>query len=202
MKLILVRHGETGWNREGRNQGQTQTGLNSEGIRQAHNLGQALRHFPLYALYSSPLPRAVQTAETIGSALSLPIISLPGLMEMDLGMLDGLTNEEMREQFPELLDLWRNDPSSVQMPDGESLQQVLIRARRTVEKIRQESADKNAAAVTHNFVIGVLVLHVLGLPLSNFQSLRIELGSISIIEHHRGRWRLLSLNETLHQRGP
>ncbi len=201
MRLILARHGETSWNRERRNQGRTPTELNEEGTRQANNLAQALRNFQLQALYSSPLPRAMQTAETIGHTLSLPVVPINGLMEMDLGRLDGLTNEETQHEFPDLLDQWRNDPSAVQMPGGESLRQVQQRAWQAIEEIRQQFPDGLAAAVTHNFVIGVTVLRVLGLPLSQFQRLRIELGSLTVLAHRRDEWRLLSLNETLHQRG-
>ena len=201
MRLILTRHGETAWNRERRNQGRSPTGLNAEGIRQARNLAHALRNLPIRAVYSSPLPRALQTAEAIGHTHSLPITPLDGLMEMDLGSLDGLTNEEMRTRFPDLLDMWRNDTSSVQMPGGESLKDAQQRAWCTLEEIRQENPEGCAVAVSHNFVIGVIVLRALGLPLSAFQRIRIELGSLTVLEHVRDRWQLITLNETLHQRG-
>ena len=201
MRLILARHGETSWNREGRNQGRAQTGLNDEGVRQARNLARSLRKFPISALYSSPLRRAGQTAETIAQTLSLPVLTLDGLMEMDLGRVDGLTNDEMQKRFPEIVEGWRNDPSSVRMPGGESLGDVQKRGWQAIDEIRRKNPDADAVAVTHNFVIGVLVLKVLGLPLSHFQRLRIELGSMTTLEHRRDRWRLLSLNETMHQLG-
>ena len=199
MRLILARHGETSWNRERRNQGQNPTELNAQGIRQAHKVAQALRLFPVQALYSSPLRRAMQTSEIIGQALSLPVIPEEGLMEMDLGQLDGLTNVEMQRCYPDIIDRWRMDPSSVQMPGGESLKDVQERASRTLETIRHENPDGHAAAVSHNFVIGVIVLRVLGLPLSGFQRIRVELGSLTTLEHDGDQWRLVSLNETLHQ---
>ena len=201
MRLILARHGETSWNREGRNQGRTQTELNERGVRQARNLARALRKFPIRALYSSPLRRAGQTSEIIAHTLSLAVIPLDGLMEMDLGCVDGLTNAEMQERFPEIVEGWRNDPSSVRMPGGETLRDVQKRAWQAIDEIRRENPGAHVVAVTHNFVIGVLVLKVLELPLSHFQRLRIELGSFTNLEHLRGRWRLLSLNETMHQFG-
>lgn len=201
MRLILARHGETAWNREGRNQGRSPARLNDEGVRHARNLARALQKFPIRAVYSSPLPRAMQTAEAVGHTLSMPVIPLDDLMEMDLGRLDGLTNQEMRRQFPDLIDLWRKDPSSVQMPGGESLKDAQQRAWRTLEEIRRKTPEGCTVAVTHNFVIGVIVLRALGLPLSAFQRIRIELGSLTVLEHVRDPWRLISLNETLHQRG-
>lgn len=200
MRLILARHGETSWNRARRNQGRNPTELNSRGIRQARNTARALRLFPIHALHSSPLRRAMQTAETIGESLSLPIIPVEDLKEMDLGRLDGLTGDEMQQRFPEIVDKWRKDPSSVQMPGGESLSQVQERAWRTLDRMRCDSPGEHVAAVTHNFVIGVIVLRVLRLPLSAFQRIRIELGSLTTLEHARNRWRLVYLNETLHQR--
>lgn len=199
MRLILARHGETPWNREGRNQGRTPTELNERGVQQAKNLARALRKFPISALYSSPLRRAGQTVETIAQTVSLPVIPLDGLMEMDLGRVDGLTNTEMRDRFPEIVEGWRKDPSSVRMPGGETLGDVQKRAWQAIDEIWRENPGAHAVAVTHNFVIGVIVLKVLGLPLSHFQRLRIELGSLTTLEHRRDRWRLLSLNETMHQ---
>ena len=201
MRLILARHGETSWNRERRNQGQNPTELNAQGIRQAQKVAQALRLFPVRALYSSPLRRAMQTSEIIGQTLSLPIIPRDGLMEMDLGLVDGLTNDEMTRRFRDITDRWRRDPSSVQMPGGESLQEVQERASLTLETIRHENPDGHAAAVSHNFVIGVIVLRILGLPLSGFQRIRVELGSLTTLEHDGDQWRIVSLNETLHQHG-
>ena len=122
-------------------------------------------------------------------------------MEMDLGQLDGLTNVEMQRSYSDITDRWRRDPSSVQMPGGESLQEVQERASRTLETIRHENPDGHAAAVSHNFVIGVIVLRVLGLPLSGFQRIRVELGSLTTLEHDGDQWRIVSLNETLHQHG-
>ena len=201
MRLILARHGETSWNRERRNQGQNPTELNAQGIRQAQKVAQALRLFPVRALYSSPLRRAMQTSEIIGQALSLSAIPEEGLMEMDLGQLDGLTNVEMQQSYPDITDRWRRDPSSVQMPGGESLKDVQKRAWQTLESIRRRRPNGHAAAVSHNFVIGVIVLHVLGLPLSGFQRIRVELGSLTTLEHDGDQWRIVSLNETLHQHG-
>jgi len=95
VRLILARHGETAWNREGRNQGRSTTGLNAEGLRQARNLAQSLRKIPIRAVYSSPLSRAMQTAQAVGQTLSLPVTPPDGLMEMDLGRLDGLDRKSV-----------------------------------------------------------------------------------------------------------
>ena len=201
MRLILARHGETPWNREGRYQGHSQTGLNFHGRRQAENLARALRAFPVTALYASPLLRAMQTAETVAKALSIPIVSLDGLMEMHLGDLDGLTGDEMRRDHPEILVQWDKDPSIIQIPGGESLPQVQARMLASVDRIRNDNPDGLVVAVSHGLAIETAVLRVLGLPLSQLRRVRVDLGSLTVLEHNGDRWRLRSFNETLHQRG-
>lgn len=201
MRLILARHGETPWNREGRYQGHSQTGLNSHGRRQAENLAQALRAFPVTALYSSPLLRAMQTAETVADTLSLLVTPKDGLMEMHLGDLDGLTGDEMRRDHPEILDQWSKDPSIIQMPAGESLPQVQARMLASIDDIRRDNPDCCAAAVSHGLAIETAVLRVLGLPLSQLRRVRVDLGSLTVLEHDGRDWRLVSFNETLHQHG-
>ena len=199
MRLILARHGETSLNRQGRYQGHSQTGLNAHGRRQAGNLAHALRSFPVSALYSSPLPRALQTAEVVGDALSLSVIPKDGLMEVDVGDLDGLTSHDLRRDYPEIFDQWRKDPSLVKMPGGETLQQVQDRMKQAIDDILHENPNGHAVAVSHGLAIEVAVLYVLGLPLSQLARFRVDLGSLTVLEHYDGRWRLVSFNETLHQ---
>ena len=118
-------------------------------------------------------------------------------MEMDLGQLDGLTNVEMQQSYPDITDRWRRDPSSVQMPGGESLQEVQERASQTLEAIRHENPDGHAAAVSHNFVIGVIVLRVLGLPLVRLPTHK---GRVGFPDHPGARRRPMAYR--LPQRNP
>jgi probable phosphoglycerate mutase len=131
-------------------------------------------------------------------------MTVDGLQEMNLGLIDGLTGVELKEQFPELYRQWRDDPSRVAMPGGESLAELQERAWRAVEDIRdteiEAGVDGLAAVVCHNFAIITVMCRLLGMPLSNFHRIRIALGSLNTIEWDERGWRLVGLNEVYHLR--
>ena len=198
MRLVLVRHGETQRNREGRVLGRGAQRLTDVGRGQAAAVARALRRENIAALYSSPLNRAWETAEAIGSELGLPVQVAEDLAEVDAGELDGLTSEEMRARHPSFMTLWDHDPGSAQMPGGESLTQVQERAWQWVQGMVEKYPQDGVVAVSHNFPIETLVCKVLGVPLAAFRHLRVDLGSISAVELQEGRSHLVLLNDTCH----
>lgn len=198
MKLFLVRHGETERNREGRVMGQGDQCLTTEGRRQAVAVARALAKESITVIYSSPLVRAIETATVVGEKLGLPVQEREELAEMDVGELDGLTSEEMRARYPDLMEQWDNDPSTVLMPGGDSLAHVQEQAWNLVEAMLRDHPQDNIVAVSHNFPIGSLVCKALDLPLAAIRRLRVQLGSISIVEFHDGHGRLVLLNDTCH----
>ena len=137
MRLILVRHGETKWNREGRFQGQSQVELNDRGIEQARHVAGALVSWKPTALFSSPLPRTLMTAAKISKNVGLPVEPREGLKEVNLGELEGITGKMMRSKYADLYASWREDPSDVVFPQGESIRQLQTRAWRAIEEIRR-----------------------------------------------------------------
>ena len=201
MKLVLVRHGETPWNREGRFQGQGKVGLSQKGIRQAQAVAATLEGLAPWDLYSSPLPRSLQTASIVGGQdPSLMVVPVDELKEMDLGEVEGMTGPQMQARYSNIYHAWGKDPSQVQMPGGESLQQLQVRAWRAVEGMRERHPDGVVVAVSHSFTIVTIVCRLLEVPLSRFHCLRADLGSLTTIEwRHRG-WRLASFNEVGHLR--
>ena len=194
MRLILIRHGETEWNKKGRFQGHVGVSLNSRGFRQAQSIARTLKPVAPRIIYSSPLTRALQTAQAISIAYSTSIIRLDELKELNLGKLDGLTVDELQAQYPEFHRFWNKDPSRVHMPSGESLQQLQTRAWRAIEGIRKWHSEDIAVVVSHNFTITSIVCRVLGIPLSRFHRLRLNLGSFTTIQLHQRSWRLISFN--------
>ncbi len=96
MKLVLVRHGETEWNKLGRFQGQRDIALNDRGIAQAKETAQAVVQWQHSAVYSSPLDRTMQVAQEISRLSGKTVKQVPGLQELSLGDLEGVTGEEMR----------------------------------------------------------------------------------------------------------
>jgi broad specificity phosphatase PhoE len=200
VRIVLVRHGETSWNQEGRFQGQNSIELNAVGLRQAQDVAAAMRTACPGVIYSSPLARALQTAEVIGQVQSLPVTQMNGLKELNLGRAEGLNNVQMQDRYPDLMRRWRTDPAGVRMPDGETLYELQARARRAVERIKSGHPRETAIAVSHNFAIGAVVCEVLDLPLCRLHRIKLDLGSLTTLEHGTRGWRLLSLNQTLHLR--
>lgn len=198
MKLILVRHGETQMNRDGRIQGHHDLSLNETGLRQADQVARTLLKEAPFTLYSSPLARALETAQVISKAIGAPVAQLDGLKEVDAGNLEGLTGQEMRQRFPEFMRAWHQDAGSAQMPGGESLAQLQVRAWDAIIAILQDNTDGKAVAVTHNFTILTIICKVLGLPLASFRRLKVDLGSLTTLEMTGSEAFVVSLNDRCH----
>jgi probable phosphoglycerate mutase len=201
LRILLVRHGETDWNKAGRFQGRTDVGLNEQGRAQAKALGVALRQEPLKAIYSSPISRAVETARAINRYHKVRLVRHDGLMEMDLGDFEGYLGSDLNKEHPEFLRKWREDPSSVRMPHGEALEEVQERAWAVVQEISATHHEGGVLLCAHNFVIRTILCKILGMPMSDFRRFRLSVGSISIIELSGGRYSVVCINDTCHLEG-
>ena len=199
MRLHLVRHGETDINAANRLQGSTDSILTDLGRRQARDLGVASLSWSPVAVYSSPLSRARNVADQIGDCTGLPVVIEPRFIEMDMGELEGVTIQQMRDGWPDLYQGWRKDASSVTMPNGESLGDVQARAMLAIGEIddRHEPEDV-VIAVTHNFTIRCIVAAVLDLPLANINHMDLSLGSRTTITTGRRGRRLNGYNAVDH----
>ena len=198
MRLILVRHGQTPWNAEGRFQGQSDTGLTDLGLEQARRAAVALSSLDISAIYSSPLPRALRTAQEISRELSIEVTPLEGLKEIHLGELEGITGPVMRENYSEVFHTWNNNPGRVSFPGGESLRQLQARAWRAEQRMEKAHPDGTVVAVSHNFAINAIVSRFLGLPLSRFHRIRVDLGSFTVLEAGERARHLLHFNDRCH----
>ena len=199
MKFFLVRHGETEWNRSGRFQGHTDISLNERGFSQAKETAKAAADWGHCAIYSSPLIRTVQVAEEIAKITPMPVSEKPGLKELSLGDLEGVTGEEMRNKWPEVFSAWRSNPEKVSMPNGESLFQLRERCWQAILDIEQiHSADDSVVVISHNFAIRSIVGELLGVPLEFFHRMSLNLASVCTFDSdERGR-RLTGYNSTGH----
>ena len=198
MRLILVRHGETRPNREGRILGLSDVPLTPIGRAQADAVAVALRDDMPFRLYTSPVGRASETARTISASLAVPLTSLEGLAEADAGELEGLTGQEMRRRYPEFARRWDEDSSTAQMPRGESLSQVQQRAWSAVCGLLADHPDETVVAVSHNFTIQTIVCKFLDMSLRNFRRLRHDLGAITRLELSGSSRTVETLNQTAH----
>ena len=199
MKLILARHGETDWNRDNRIQGHSDIGLNERGKEQARCLASQLKEEIITAIYTSPLRRAWETALTIAEFHQLPVQVEPDLAELDVGEMDGLTFEQMRNKYGDILREWVRDAGPVKMPQGESLEELQGRAWAAIQRMLQKHPEGTVIVVSHNFAISTIICQAIGLALCDFRKLGLSVASISMLDlTERGGARLMLLNDTCH----
>lgn len=194
--IYLIRHAETTWNAEGRLQGTLDAPLSERGMRQACRLVEALRPVSLVALYSSPLARAQATARPLSDASGLPLQIVDDLREMNHGDWDGRLVEEVAAADGERLQAWRNSPTVVRFPGGESLADVHTRAMRAFDALITRHRRETIAVVAHGGVNRAILLTLQGAPLGDFRQIRQDNGCMNIIEVDEGRPRVLTLNDT------
>ena len=199
MKFYLLRHGETEWNKLGKFQGLTDVSLNERGFAQARDSARAALGWEPSALYASSLTRTVQVAEEIRKITGVSVVADPGLRELSLGDLEGVTGAEMRAGWPEVYETWRNNPADVVMPNGESLAQLQKRAWEVILEIEQAHAgDEDIVVVSHNFTIRTIICAILDIPLYNFHRMSLGLGSLCTFESDGNGRRLITYNCNSH----
>jgi len=199
LKIFLVRHGETEWNNSGKFQGQINIPLNDTGIAQAKATARLSLEWDLTALYSSPLSRTVEVSSSISQLTGIKIKTDPRLMELNLGFLEGITGQDMRNDWSDLWNTWREHPGSVTMPKGESLYDLQERAWAAFIDIQNNHcATDTIAIVSHNFTIRCICTKLLQIPMSNYHCLSLDLGSVTTLENNGHTWKLLTYNSVSH----
>jgi alpha-ribazole phosphatase len=199
LKVYLIRHGETLWNREGRCQGITDIPLTEKGHRQARSIGEALRGEPLSLVLSSPLARARETAAVIAEPHGLTVETATELQEWNQGELEGLAGPELLGNHKAFFELWFKDPAGTAPPGGEPLQALQDQAWAVIDALRERSLNGPIAVVSHNMTIGTILCATLGLDLAYIHRLRLNVGSRSTIEFVPlglfSAWVLTALND-------
>ena len=154
--IILIRHGETDWNVEGRYQGQADPPLNSRGQDQAHQLASNLVNNGLDVLYTSPLIRASQTAQIIADQLLIPTFSDSRLTEINQGDWETRLRSEIEELYPDLFQRWETEPWNVTPPNGEHLTEVQERVYAFIDDIISRHNGTRIGVVTHRIPIALI----------------------------------------------
>lgn len=199
-RFILVRHGQTEWNRFERFRGRVDIDLDETGLRQAEAVAGQVAQWEVKAIYSSPLKRAMTTAQIIAKRLGLEVQPLEGINDMDFGRWQGLCIAEVREQYPELFDLWRFSPERLKIPEGETLDEVRSRVVACVDEVAAKHDGETVAVVSHRVVCKVLLCHLLGLDNSHFWQIGQDATAINLFEVWDGRVTLRLINDTCHLR--
>ena len=194
-QIILARHGETEWNVGEIFRGRIDVELNGTGLKQAELLAQHLSKVKIEAIYSSPLKRALGTAATIASYHQPEIIIADGLIDLDFGQWQGLSHQQVKDKYQELYVKWRQNPDQVQMPGGESLNEVRDRAVAVVDEVVARH-EGTAVLVSHRVVNKVLICALLGLDNSHFWNIRQDVCGMTTFTYENGRFILTEHNNT------
>jgi len=213
IRLVLVRHGLSSFNKKGLIQGRTDDSLlTDEGYEQALNAGKALSKINFDKIYSSPLVRAAETVKTINKRLNKQqeIIFDNNLLEVDLSEWSGLKIDEIKDKFPKTYPIWKNDPENLILKRNDDkpykpIQELFDQANNFIEdilKIYLDKDDVNILVVGHNAILRCLILLLLGKPEQGFRKIRLENASFSILNISRKdnsfKTQIECLNQTTH----
>ncbi len=200
--VILVRHGQTEWNRIERFRGRADVPLNETGLEQAEATGlRVAAEWQPSAIYSSPLSRSVKTAEAIARHFGLEVQPHAGMADIDYGEWQGLSPEEVGQTWQEELDTWNNRPHLAQIPGGESLSALRERAMKTVNELIERHPGETIVLVGHTVINRIILLGVLGLGNERFWRIKQDTCAINVFEAEGGDFTLISMNDTCHLRG-
>ena len=205
-RLLLVRHGETDWNRQGRFQGQIDIPLNENGRAQAAAAGEYLKAVRFDRAYTSSMARPRQTAEGIlQHHPGVPLTSVPHLVEIGHGEWEGRLEEEISATWPELLADWKRAPETVQMPAGETIHDVWDRSLKGWQTIAASlHPDETALVVAHDAVNKTILCALLGLSPADIWAVKQGNGGVTVIDYPHGPDEppvVVCLNQTAHLGG-
>jgi len=198
-RIILVRHGQTEWNRVERFRGHANVLLNEVGLAQAAATGKRIAaEWKPTAIYSSPLSRAVKTAEAIAQHFALPVQTHPKLIDINYGQWQGLTPDEVKTRWAEELHKWYAAPSFAKIAGGETLHEVRARGFAVVNELTFRHKDEVIVLVGHMVINRLILLAVLGLSTERFWHIHQDTCAINVFDTIQGDFILVSLNDTCH----
>lgn len=197
-EILLVRHGETLWNQQGRMQGQQDSPLTELGVRQARMLARRLKAVSFAALYSSDLGRAWRTAVSIADETGHEVVADSRLRERHFGIFEGLTNGEIKERYPEYHAIFaRRDPHFA-MPGGESAVAFQARCLSCLAEIAVRHADETAVVVAHGLVLDSVYRAALGMRMEEPRGFPLLNCSINTFRYSDGAWSAVAMCDVTH----
>ncbi|MPY78752.1 MAG: histidine phosphatase family protein [Actinophytocola sp.] len=201
MRLYLLRHGETPFHDGNRYCGRTDVPLTQAGEAQARQLANWAVHAGLDAVYSSPLVRALRTAEPAASAAGLPVQVDDRLVELDFGQAEGLTSREMAQRWPERRRAFECDPVAHPLPGGEDPHQAIARATAAVSDIDARHPGGVALVVCHSTLLRLVTCALTGIDAADYRRefpvVHNVSGAVLAREGQGAAWRLVTFNPVL-----
>lgn len=189
-KLILMRHGQTDWSIKKRYCSFTDIDINDEGKKQAERLCCKLHKEKIHRVYSSDAKRALNFARIVFKGL--PVEKIPELREMNFGIFEGLTYQEIMEKYPEIYTKWLSNPFNTIIPKGEGVNELEKKIKRFLRKIISLNINKTIAIVTHAGPIKIIINSIL--KPKNIWEIKTDLASLSIIEFDKKKAKIQLLN--------
>jgi len=196
--LLVVRHGETPWNREKRMQGTTDTQLSDVGREQARALGQRLAGRGFTALYTSDLTRARDTARAIAEHAGREIVTDPRLQERRFGIFEGLTVEEIVARYPEEHARFASRDPDYAVPRGESARSFTQRCIGCLAEIAVRHRGAEVVVVTHGLVLDTLYRAARGMPLDAKREAPLLNASLNIFRRDADAWVEIAWGDVAH----
>lgn len=198
VRILLIRHGETAWNRGKIFRGTHDVPLNDNGLEQARHLAEALRGREIHAAYTSPLSRATETARVVLEPHGLDPVVEQGLKDFHYGDWTGLEEAVVAAKWPEEHEQWTKAPHGLRVPGGDTLTEVREKAFGAMENLVRAHDGQTIALFAHRVVNKVLVLAVLGLGLDRFPYIRQDNCCLNQLQWKDGEYIVIGLNDVNH----
>ncbi|MCC7549603.1 MAG: histidine phosphatase family protein [Burkholderiales bacterium] len=197
-RFIVVRHGETAWNAQGRIQGHLDSPLNEEGLAQAILVGERLARERIDAVYCSDLGRVLQTVQPLLDRLGMEPVRDAALRERHLGVFQGLTGAECQARHPQDYARFHAREVDHAVPGGESIRQVYARVARFFDATARAHPDRTLAVFTHGGILDALYRHVTSTPLEKPRDFPVYNASLNWMRSERGHWLLEQWGDISH----
>lgn len=183
IRIILIRHAETSWNRQKRYCGLNDISLSRAGIKQANELRNRLKKISIHKIFSSDMKRSLQTAKILFGKRGIK--KIPGLQEMNFGVFEGLTYKQIIKKYPYEYKRWLDNPYKFSVPEGENLKTFKKRIRAAFKKIIASNKNKTIAVVSHGGAISIFINGLL--KANDFWAHIPKNATFSVIEYNNGK---------------
>jgi phosphoserine phosphatase len=195
-ELIIARHGETAWNTADIFRGRVNIGLSEAGLKQAEQLGEYLSLKKIQAVFCSPLPRALQTAEAVARHYQIKPQPLEELTDLDFGAWEGKSRQEVMTKNKEIYEQWLDRPDLAQIPGAESLEAATKRSLSALDRIKARNQDATVAIITHRVITKIMICALLGLDNSHFWNIEQSTCGVTTFIHNGRCFILMHHNDT------
>ncbi len=200
-RIILVRHGQTPWNKDKIFRGSVDIPLNDQGREEARLAGEWLKNETIHAAYTSPLSRSRDTAEAIARHHGVTVEDLPGLTDLCYGEWERQPLAEVKVKYADLYRQWETAPHTVRFPGGETLDEVRDRTLAAVHQVVARHPEQVVLLSAHRAVNKVLIAALIGLDNSHFWRIGQDTTAVNRFDYVNGVWHIITINDVCHLRG-